>query len=301
MWNKTLLLVFLVLLVNSNSSAQQETLEESRKRPDTSNTVYMEKISGQVRVSELEGLEQKVNDVVQSNVVEGPKNSGTFISEGRLKENNIEKKQLKEKPAGGVLTNLTATPYTSAQTKLEAQTKYTGNELDTHSLALSANCSPVKSAGSKGMAVVNIGESFFVIPTNPQDLPPLPDDGGKVGIHGIDENLNCVRDDIEHYIFTKYPDKDQEQLRLNLYKHSIWLNFFLINPISERTIQGISRQDIKTGKCVDTLIGQEAAMLARGDLFAHQHNTDERTIRYFENMEVLRGFMIEEDISGPCS
>jgi hypothetical protein len=301
MLNKNLILALLALTVCSNSYAGQEGLEESRKTPDTSNTVYMERVPSEDRVSELEELEIKTNDVILNEAGENSNNSEGFISQGTVKENGLKDKQLKETPTGGVLTNLTSTPYTTTQAKVEAQSNYTTDELDTHSLALAANCLSIKSAGSNGMAVVNLGDSFFVIPAKSEDLPPFPEGGGKAGVHGVDENLNCVRDDIEHYVFNKYPSKDQERLRLNLYKHSIWLNFFLINPISDKTIQGIARQDIKTGKCIDTLIGQEAGTLARGDLFAHQHNTDERTNRYFANMEVLRGFMIEEDITGPCS
>jgi hypothetical protein len=301
MLNKNLFLALLALITCSNSFAEQEIKEESRKTPDTSNTVYMTGVPSEGRVSQLEGLEIKTNEVIQNEAVEDSNSSGAFISHGIVKENDLKDKQLKETASGGVLTNLTATPYTTLQAKVEAQSKYGADELDIHGLALAANCIAVKSAGSKDIAVVNIGESFFVIPTKPQDLPPFPAGGGKAGVHGLDENLNCVRDDMEHYVFNKYPNKNQEWLRLNLYKHSIWLNFFLISSISDKTIQGIARQDIKTGKCIDTLIGQEAGILARGDLFAHQHNTAERTNRYFENMEVLRGFMIEEDIIGPCS
>jgi hypothetical protein len=301
MLNKNLLLALLALIACSNSSAEQESLEDSRKAPDTSNTVYMTGVPSEGRASQLEGLEKKTNDLNQNEAVDNSNSSGTFVSQGNIKENGLEAKQLKETQAGGVLTNLTATPYATLQAKVEAQSNYSGNELDIHGSALAANCLAVKSAGSKDMAVVNFGESLFVIPTKQHDLPLFPEGGGKTGVHGVDKNLNCVRDDIEHYVFNKYPNKDQERLRLNLYKYSIWLNFFLINPISDKIIQGISRQDIKTGKCIDTLIGQRAGTLARGDLFAHQHNTDERTNRYFENMEVLRGFMIEDDIIGPCS
>ncbi len=301
MLNKNLLLALLALIACSNSSAEQESLEDSRKAPDISNSVYMTGVPSGDRVSQLEGLEIKTNHLNQNEAVDNSNTSGTFISQGTVKHNGLNAKQLKETPAGSVLTNLTATPYASSHSNVEAQPKYSADELDTHSLALAANCRSVKSAGSKGTAVVNIRESLFVIPTRQQDLPPFPEGGGKAGVHGVDENLNCVRDDMEHYVFNKYPNTDQERLRLNLYKRSIWLNFFLISSISDKTIQGLARQDIKTGKCIDTLIGQEAGILARGDLFAHQHNTAERTNRYFENMEVLRGFMIEEDIVGPCS
>lgn len=299
MLNTKIYITLFALIAVTNSWAAQKDQENLRTQPDSSNTVYMTSVPSGMSKSELEAAEKETLRNYQNQTKKDDRDE--VVSEGRVKSSVSKTKKLKQAADGGVLNNLKATPYVAPQAKVQAQSKYAGNELDTHILAISANCLPLKSAGSKGMAVVDLGDYFFAIPTKPKDLPPFPAGGGKVGVHGIDKNQNCVRDDIEHYVFNKYPRKTQEQLRLNLYKHSIWLNFFLIKPISDKSIQGISRQDIKTGRCIDSLIGEEAGVLARGDLFAHQHNTDERTNRYFENMEVLRGFMIEEDISGPCA
>lgn len=299
-------LIVLITSIVCNPCIAQEAiispaeLAELRKNPDTSNAVIMEQGAGEPDISlkELEGIpiEKKPGAII----IEDPNNPGTFLVEGMSLDANRAAQRTNEGTTGGIANNLIGTPYTSLEGKVSAQAKYAGGVLDAHALALSANCNALESAGAKKTAVIELEGAFFVIPTKPGDLPANPGKAGSVGIHGVDINQNCVRDDIEHYIFNKYPNKDQERLRLNLYSHAIWLNFFLINPISEQTIQGIARQDIKTGKCIETVLGAGKGSLARKDLFAHLHNTIPRTERYFANMAVLRGFMIEENITGAC-
>lgn len=180
------------------------------------------------------------------------------------------------------------------------QTTYSGSDLDEHALRVSANCQPLKSDGKKGAAVVALDDSFYVIPVTSGDLPPYPPGGGKAGLHGVDVNKNCVRDDIEHYVFNLYGAEDQQQLRLYLYEYAIWLNFFLNDNISHKTVRTVARQSVKVGTCLAKYTSDSEAKTARDGLFAYSHNTDERTQQFFTNMEALSGFLLEGDIGSTC-
>jgi hypothetical protein len=139
-----------------------------------------------------------------------------------------------------------------------------------------------------------------VIPIQKNSLPPFPANGGKSGIHGVDVNKNCVRDDIEHYIFRQFPRKDQQLIRRYMYEYTIWLNFFLLHGISEKTVRAVSRQEIKVGLCLDKQFPEGRGDKIQNDLFAEIHNTHVRTMRYFANLKVLSGWVLEERIVAAC-
>ena len=289
--------LFCVVCTAQESEITTAEITELRKSPDTSNAVYVteDDRTGTLRVSERETQNEKTQRTTSGIDSEG------MIYEG-MGSVDANSRSLDHKDGEIVFGKTTVTPYErpKQKTSVEAATKYDASVLDTHALALAANCEPLVAESRTAVAVVSLGDEIFVIPSEVGDLPPYPAGGGKEGLHGVDINKNCVRDDIEHYVFKKYGAEDQEKLRLNLYAHAIWLNFLLIDEISDKTAQAIARQNIKTGKCLDSILGEAEGALARGDLFAQIHNTVQRTGAYFDSQEALSGYIINSDVTGPC-
>ena len=177
---------------------------------------------------------------------------------------------------------------------------YVDNELDQHALRIAANCAPLAADGKYGAVALPLDDVFYIVPTKPSSLPPLPGEEGRLGLHGIDVNKNCVRDDIEHYIFAEFPEEDQEQFRLYLYEYAIWLNFFLIENISEKTAQATTRQTIKVASCLYSYRSYAFSNPILDDIFAKLHNSAQRTEQYFASMEKLTGYILEGDIGSIC-
>ncbi|MFQ3246985.1 MAG: hypothetical protein ACI9SP_003639 [Arenicella sp.] len=282
---------FLNIAIAQESSLTAEKLAELRKNPDTSGTVYITEKDriGEVQVSDKEqGYE---TDKITT--YEDPENPGVFISEaqaptktGRSTSEGISFGQMKGEPMSNKALSLS---YKAAL--------YSGIDLDQHALRIAASCEASNTEGSRGGAVINLDDTFYVIPTSIGSLPPLPPTGGNQTIMGIDVNKNCVRDDVEHFIFKSYGSRSQRLLRQHLYTHAIWLRFYLIDGISGHSIQAVARQLLKTGLCLNKIMGIRESKEAQTEIFALMHDTDARTLRYFDNEELLTGFDI--DITAP--
>jgi hypothetical protein len=183
----------------------------------------------------------------------------------------------------------------TTQTAIEKS--YSSTVLDQHALRVSANCNPSDLTNDIKAAVVPLDDNIYVIPIQKNSLPPFPANGGKSGIHGVDVNKNCVRDDIEHYVFRQFPRKDQQLIRRYMYEYSIWLNFFLLQPISEQTARAVARQKIKVSLCLDKILKTDKQ---QKNLFAEFHNTNARTYSYFDNLEHLNGWVLNGTTPSSC-
>lgn len=176
--------------------------------------------------------------------------------------------------------------------------------------ALKSGCRPAETSGlpnliKKGTVVAPSGDNFFVTPikerlTNlPTWLPPHPKDAGKVHIHGIDRDLDCVRDDIEHYIVQEFPNANQRIIRKYLFEYAVWLNHFLILGISQNTSRGASNELAKAGLCIDRFLGRRSDSVLT-NLFAEFHNTYPRSFRYIDNLKQIAGWTTREDLLVSC-
>lgn len=231
---------------------------------------------------------------------EDTNNPGVFISEGRKKEGSAAS-QKSSTPETIVFGEITAEPKLFNDGLVgKTQALYTTADLDQHALRIAAHCKPSNTSGRKGVAVVPIGEEFYVLPTKPAGLPPKPGADGDATIMGTDVNKNCVRDDLEHFIFETWGKEDQKTLRLHLYAYSIWLRFYLIENISDKSIQAVERQLLITGLCMDKMLGAAEFNRAETEIFALMHNTHERTMRYFKNEELLTGFDVDTEVQPGC-
>ena len=276
-------------------------LMELTQSSDTPKVVYanLMETTGASKAYEIEnqnGREYRAtSESVSEGAIEKPAEKIDSVDANNNSQNNISGDEI-------VFGKTTVTPYERPVQEVSVGVASKGDPsfLDTHALALASNCEPLVAESRSAAAVVSLGDEIFVIPSEVGDLPPYPAGGGIEGLHGVDINKNCVRDDIEHYVFKKYAAEDQKKLRLNLYAHAIWLNFLLIDEVSDKTAQAIARQIIKTGKCLDSTLGEAEGALARGDLFAHVHNTVQRTEAYFDSQEVLSEDIIISDVTGPC-
>jgi len=177
-------------------------------------------------------------------------------------------------------------------------TVYTGAILDQHAMRVAADCEAVNTEGKKAATLLPLDDELYVIPITVTGLPPMPrPDVIDRTVLGVDMNKNCVRDDVEHFIFDGYGENDQATLRKHMYEHAIWLRFYLIENISERTLNAVARQLLKTGLCLNKQMGSSEGQRAQTEIFALLHNTEARTNRYFANEDILDGFDV--DINAP--
>lgn len=218
----------------------------------------------------------------------------------RIVTEGVLEKSYPSATSSGAVTSSTSQETTTLSDQIPMKVSFPHDELDEHALRIAADCLPVDASGEIGEVIHELNENSYAVPTTPITLPPHPGPQGLSGIHGIDINADCVRDDIEHFLFELYGKKDQEHIRLRLFAHAIWLNFFLLEGISDKTAQAIALQSIKTSLCLDKTLPGAASKESRSALFAQMHNTDARTYRYFDNMKVLSGFLIKESVKPAC-
>jgi len=289
-----------VVVFLSTANAQQE-LKEVSKNPDTSRTVYLteeNRVESSGR-TEKEALEEAVNPK-HTRVYEHPTLTGVIVTESY---NSVEPKDKKE--SGIVFGEMTITPLNEeglekVDNTSSTPTTYSSGSLDQHALRIAAGCEESNTDGHLAVAVLPLGDELYVVPTGVASFPPIPSASViNATVLGVDVNKNCVRDDVEHFIFEHYGAKDQAELRLHLYAYSIWLRFFLIENISKKSVYAVSRQLLKTGLCLHKIMSITESERAEIIIFARMHNTDARTRRYFDNEDKLDGFDV--DVTAPPS
>ena len=122
----------------------------------------------------------------------------------------------------------------------------------TQALSLMSGCVQRDFSGKSGAAVVELDGLFVVIPIKPKNLPPLPSDvDGKRTIQGIDTDSDCIRDDIIHYIYNRFPSKADANIRSNFSSYSIMLGFSLLDGLSRSTAQKIHIEKSTLFSCLE--------------------------------------------------
>jgi len=142
---------------------------------------------------------------------------------------------------------------------------------------------------------------FFIIQDKAKWLPPVPADPDAT-IEGVDADGDCVRDDIEHYIASRYRAQSDYLLRKHLYEYAAWMGRFLISNISVNTAKTSSNNMGAASECISNILDDSVkAIEVLNDLFARFHNTCPRSFRYIENTSRLGGWTRREDVSVNCT
>ena len=139
-------------------------------------------------------------------------------------------------------------------------------------------------------AMVNLDTAFLPIKGRAKWLPKDPGPAGKTSIEGIDTDGDCVRDDIEIFIATKYPNSDQQMARKYLFEFAKYLGLFL-HPDLTRTMAGYYAQKMYIStECARRELKNKPTTRKELDMiFAKFHNTLDRSYRYIHNNELLGG------------
>lgn len=151
-------------------------------------------------------------------------------------------------------------------------------------------------------AVVDLGDFMFPIKTRAQ-APWLPDypKNPNNNVNGIDADGDCVRDDIEYYIASRFPKPYQKLLRKYLFQYVSWLNFSLHPRLSEKSAELSAISVIKSASCVNKILRNEKqAETILDDLFKKTLNTNPRAERYIKNLGLLAGWTTREDFTSSC-
>jgi len=169
---------------------------------------------------------------------------------------------------------------------------------------LRAGCNFPETSGiiKQPSAVIDLGDFMFPIKTRAQapwlpDYPKKPDST----VNGIDADRDCVRDDIEYYIASRFPKPYQQRLRKYLFQYVSWLNFSLHPRLSEKSAELAAISVIKSASCVEKILRNEKqAEAILDDLFKKTLNTNPRAERYIKNLERLAGWTTRETFTSSC-
>ncbi len=121
-------------------------------------------------------------------------------------------------------------------------------------------------------------------------LAPMPSDYWiENTIEGKDVDGDCVRDDIERYIYNRYSGWQNISKRKYLFEYAKWLQLFLVNNLSVANAVDIRKTAFRAYGCSIGAIGSSASDVLR-DIFIELHNTKDRAIRRFERMGLVSGY-----------
>ena len=139
-------------------------------------------------------------------------------------------------------------------------------------------------------AMVNLDTAFLPVKGRAKWLPNDPGTAGKTYLEGIDSDRDCVRDDIEIFIATKYPNRDQRLARKYLFEFAKYLGLFLHPALNSAMADYYSQKMHIATECARRELGDKPTTRKDLDMiFAKFHNTLDRSYRYIHNNELLGG------------
>lgn len=151
-------------------------------------------------------------------------------------------------------------------------------------------------------AMANLDTAFLPIKGRAKWLPSDPGPAGKTFIPGIDADRDCVRDDIEIFIATKYPNRDQRMARKYLFEFAKYLGLFLHPAINSTMADYYAQKMHIATECARRELGNKPTTRKEMDMiFAKFHNTLDRSYQYIHNNELLGGSssQIQNEINCP--
>jgi len=125
-------------------------------------------------------------------------------------------------------------------------------------------------------------------------LAPDPGFQNDLTIEGIDIDNDCVRDDIENYIYRNTPGVGNIAKRKYLFEYAKWLGAWLkSNSYSDADLKEIYKKTITASNCAGENVFLE-------DIFAEFHNTQPRIARLYDNSLNLDGWSPRNLSYGNC-
>lgn len=139
-------------------------------------------------------------------------------------------------------------------------------------------------------ALLKLNTLFVPLKGRAPWLPPDPGSAGRATIEGIDSDGDCVRDDIEYYIASKYPSREQQKLRGHLFRLAKYLGLFLRPDLTPGAAAYYSANMFIATECANRELNMVPTATKELDMiFAKFHNTLDRSYRYIENSGRLGG------------
>lgn len=110
--------------------------------------------------------------------------------------------------------------------------------------------------------------------------PPDPGEAGKETLEGIDSDGDGIRDDIQRYIETRYPE--EPAVRAGLRQLALPLQAALRDAGSKEQSLANREEFHRAGDCVKALLDLEPGIKAQKELLAEALNTEERSRAYIQ-------------------
>lgn len=130
--------------------------------------------------------------------------------------------------------------------------------------------------------------SLFLISKKNASLPSDPGEAGKVSLLGVDSDADGVRDDIQIYIMTKYPNS--QKLRASLMQLARAEQGLLANTRNKEGAILASKQEGYASECMDYIVGSSTEQNEiEDDLRSQYLNTIERNKAYIKADGLLSG------------
>lgn len=121
----------------------------------------------------------------------------------------------------------------------------------------------------------------------PDGFPKDPGSAGDKTLEGIDSDKDGVRDDLQRWIFARYPDDLKKRKALTQFAKDFQKE--CSETVQEKEINIRSDESFKAMACAEFVFGIDQAYLEMDLVTAKTINTNERTKKYFQNDLVFSG------------
>lgn len=159
--------------------------------------------------------------------------------------------------------------------------------------------------------VISLDDLIFPIKTNKtrEDkqitygmrwLAPDPGFQNDLTIEGVDVDNDCVRDDIENYIYRKLSGPGNIEKRKYMFEYAKWLGYLLNSIRSESQVKDIYIKLNTVSNCAGLKLGDSFGNKLLNQVFVGLHNTMPRVRRHFDNMAKIGGWSPRSISLGSC-
>ena len=156
-------------------------------------------------------------------------------------------------------------------------------------IAFRSGCS--KSPGSKVDQIMNVDKSFKFPPGFPSD----PGEAGKGTLKGIDSDHDGLRDDLQRWIYARFPDDAKKRSALKQMAVSYQKGLLLDDDDRKELRLNLLRVD-KAIQCLDLVFGDDNIEMEL--VQAKALNTEKRSARYLEVNGRYDGWAFGEGFQG---
>ena len=137
---------------------------------------------------------------------------------------------------------------------------------------------------SEGNDVLNVDRGFQF----PPGFPPDPGEAGRRTLEGIDSDHDGLRDDVQRWIYARFPN--DERKRKALRQVALWYQFNISKEFSEQDIPKSNKQFDRALTCFMEVFGEDVDSFIDMDYVKAKFlNTFERTQRFLKNDAIFDG------------